>query len=152
MGKIPYCPRCGRVIEKPKRKLIDSFRLNIYIIIIIATLGIALIPFLFYRYGMMKKHYCPDCQSKLTFYSSRSELPGGTTPFMHLIERVESEKNVKKSKKKTKKEEILQKVEEKKLIEEKEGKKKVDYINCPFCNKKLERNAKVCTYCGTELE
>ena len=100
----------------------------------------------------MKKHYCPDCQSKLNFYSSRSELPGGTTPFMHLIERVESEKKGNTTKKKTKKEEVLRKVEEKKQRKERDGKKEVDYKNCPFCNKKLDKEAKVCTYCGTEIE
>ncbi len=147
MGKIAYCKSCNRVVDKPRRKPIDSFRLNIYIIIIIATLGFGLIPFIIYRLGFVKKKYCPDCQSELTFYTSRSELPGDTTPFLHLIERVESEKKKGKSKKETKKEEVLRKVEEKK-------RKKVqtqEFKYCPFCNKKLEKDAIVCSYCGTEL-
>ncbi|MHA1725702.1 MAG: zinc-ribbon domain-containing protein [Promethearchaeota archaeon] len=148
MGKIAYCNNCNRVVEKPRRKPIDSFRLNIYIIIIIATLGFGLIPFLIYRLAFVKKNYCPDCQSKLRFYASRSELPGDTTPFLHLIERVEAEKKKGKFKKETKKEEVLRKVEEKK-------KKKVqaqEFKYCPFCNKKLEKDATVCSYCGTQLD
>jgi len=148
-NRVAYCKSCGRVVGKPKRKPIDSFRMNIYVIIMIATLGFALIPFLIYRYTVVKKDYCPDCQGKLTFYSSRSELPGDTTPFLHLIERLESEKEKKKPTKGTKKEEVLEKVEEKKKKKEKESPK---WKYCPFCHKQLDIDAVVCTYCGVQLK
>ncbi|TFG04717.1 MAG: hypothetical protein EU539_10330, partial [Promethearchaeota archaeon] len=83
--KYAFCRYCMKPIMNPKRKSMDSLYYTIWIVIIIATLGIALIPFLIIRY-LKKKAYCPDCQSVLEFYETPYQFPDQRPPIEHVFE------------------------------------------------------------------
>ena len=143
--KHNYCTNCLKVVEFPKRKKIDSFHYQIWLIIILATLGFGLIPFLIYRFVMTKKNRCPECFSKITLISTQEFSALSEHPMRHAIERVELEK---KEKKEREKREIER--EEREKERERREKERIEYVECIYCRKKIEKNASICPYCGTE--
>ncbi|MEJ2278709.1 MAG: LITAF-like zinc ribbon domain-containing protein [Candidatus Lokiarchaeota archaeon] len=64
MDKHAFCPKCLKEV-KPKRKKLDNFNYQLWIIIIISSLGFAIIPLLIYYFFIRKKKYCPKCGRKL---------------------------------------------------------------------------------------
>ncbi|MEJ2251118.1 MAG: hypothetical protein P8Y97_15875 [Candidatus Lokiarchaeota archaeon] len=60
MDKHAFCPKCLKEV-KPKRKKLDNFNYQLWIIIIISSLGFAIIPLLIYYFFIRKKKYCPKC-------------------------------------------------------------------------------------------
>ena len=91
-----YCDKCEKEVKKPKRKAIEGMYLNIWILSIFASLGFALIPFLIYRYIILKKTVCPFCQNQLEFYSSREEIPEPKAQITRIMQTIKQEKDAKK--------------------------------------------------------
>lgn len=139
-GNYAYCKECNKPIENPKRKKYEGFHLHIIILIIISTLGLGLIPFLIYHYFIRPKKYCPECGSKLVFYDSPEDYPPPKVPPHNLLERVEMEKKEKEEKNK-----LFQERQERYNEKEKE------YIKCPNCSRRIEKDALICEYCGIDL-
>ncbi len=121
-----YCDRCEKEV-RPKRKAMDSMYINVWIIILISSLGFGVIPFLIYRYIYLKKNLCPSCNSQVDFYDSPEEIPEPKSQIIRILKSIE---------------------EEKKLGESKEA----DLIFCPFCQKVIANHLDICPNCGSSFE
>jgi hypothetical protein len=121
--KFAYCDNCEKEIFKPKRKAMESMYYNVWILAIIASLGFAIIPFLIYRYIVLKKKFCPHCQSTLEFYMTREEIPEPKAQIARILQAIEQEK------------------------EEKE-----EVINCPYCQEEISNQISICPNCGGSLK
>lgn len=136
MGKkYAYCEKCGKQVKKPKRKSLDSFHYQILIISTLATLGFALVAFIIYRLVFQKKKFCPRCGAEVDFYKSPEEVPK-KVPVINLMEKLE-EKNNKNQ-------------EEKEQKEEKKSTGQKQYKECESCGQEIDKNAKICPFCGVE--
>jgi len=124
MGKnFAYCNNCSKEIFKAKRKSMDSMYYNVWILTIVSSLGFALVPFLIYRYFILKKNLCPTCQKKLEFYSSREEFPEPRAQITRILQTIEQEK-----------------------------KEKEESINCPYCKEVISNQEEICPNCGSSLK
>ncbi|MFX1260292.1 MAG: LITAF-like zinc ribbon domain-containing protein [Promethearchaeota archaeon] len=148
MGKkirYTYCQHCRKEVD-PVKKSMDAMEKTIWIVIILATLGIAIIALIIWHKFGRKKNYCPTCESKLI----RSDKP------------FEKPKELKKL---TKKEEVLEKVKKKKVKEaieietidkgeekEEEEEEKEEKISCPYCGQTLSKKIVTCPYCKTAIK
>jgi hypothetical protein len=123
MGKnLAYCVNCKKEIFKAKRKPIDSMYYNVWILTIISSLGIALIPFLIYRFFYLKKNICPTCKKRVDFYRTREEFPDPKAQITRILQTIEQEK-----------------------IEE-------ESLNCPYCQEEISDQETNCTNCGASLK
>ena len=118
-----YCNKCEKEIFNPKRKSFDSMYYNVWILAIIASLGLGLIPFLIYHYIILKKEFCPNCQNQLNFYNSREEIPNPKAEISRILEVIEQEKKEKEVK-----------------------------INCPYCQEEISTQETICSNCGASLK
>jgi len=137
--KYNYCNVCKQEVEKPSKRPLTREQKTIWVIIIVATIGIAAIVFAIYL-STRPKEYCPDCYTKLL----KSDKP--------------FEKPKKKPEDMTPKERVLDKAgleEEEKPVEKptaKKGKKEEDKIFCPFCGEELEEKIPTCSFCQSVIE
>ncbi len=127
-NKFAYCDNCEKVV-KAKRKSMDNMYINVWILTIIASLGFAIIPFLIYHYIILKKNLCPKCESQVEFYASQDEIPEPKSQIIRILKTIENEK----------------KIEEEESIQE-------QLILCPFCQKEISKQIKICPNCGSSLE
>jgi hypothetical protein len=123
-SKHAFCPKCLKEV-KPKRKKLDNFNWQLWIIIFISTLGLALIPFLIYYFFIRKKKYCPKCGTEVQFYDSPRDFPK-KIPVVNLLERVELSKKTDTRIKK--------------------------YIECYNCKNEIEEDVIVCPHCGVQIK
>ena len=124
MGKkLAYCSNCNKEILKPKRKSIDSMYYNIWILTIISSLGFALVPFLIYRYIILKRNLCPNCQNRVEFYSSPEEFPEPRAQIIRILQSIEQEE-----------------------------KETEEIINCPYCKETINYQDEICPNCGSSLK
>ncbi|MFX1301785.1 MAG: hypothetical protein ACFFBV_04775 [Promethearchaeota archaeon] len=127
MGKnknFAYCNKCEKEIFKPKRKSIESIYYNVWIFAIISSLGFAIVPFLIYRYVILKKNICPYCQNQLDFYRSREEIPEPKAQIARILQTIEHEKRNKEE----------------------------DKVYCPYCQQEINRREDICSNCGASLK
>lgn len=120
--KFAYCKNCEKEVFKAKRKPIDSMYYNVWIVSIISSLGFALVPFIIYRYGFLKKNLCPICQSELEFYKTRDEIPDPKAQIKRILQTIDQETREK---------------EETKI--------------CPYCQEKIITKEEICPNCGSIL-
>ncbi|NVM38068.1 MAG: hypothetical protein HWN81_20910 [Candidatus Lokiarchaeota archaeon] len=121
--RFAYCSNCEKEIVNPKRKSFDSMYYNIWILVIIASLGFGIIAFLVYHYVITKKNLCPNCQNQLEFYSSREEIPEPKAEITRILQTIEREKQLRTNK-----------------------------VNCPFCQEEISSQEPICPKCGTSLK
>jgi hypothetical protein len=134
-----YCDYCKKEIETPVKKPLKTTEKIIWVIIILGTLGIGLIPFLIYHYGMKKKHFCPNCNTKLRFIQVETEqLKEEEQKVLTPKEKV-MEKAKEKSKDKGEKKERKEKGEDEKAY-------------CPFCGNEISKDTATCPYCQTAIK
>ena len=132
MGKkkpYAYCTTCEKEISKPQRKSMDNMYYTVWILIIIASIGFAIIPLLIYQFIIKKKIFCPNCDSILVFYSTPEESPEPKTQIERILKTIETEKK-----------------------EKEEGETDEDYMFCPFCQKEITKQAEFCPNCGSKVE
>jgi len=170
--KYYYCKVCDEQIDESDvaREPLSSREKFIWSIIIVAMIGVGLIPilmdvfwgfilgpllgigpFLLFYFLTKKKQYCPECGAKLEI-SEESFIEEEIEP------KTAREKVLKKAGKKIttkkepekKKEEIKEKKEVKK--KKKEEKELPEEIFCPYCGSKIKSNVKRCPNCGTKIE
>ena len=121
-----YCDNCEKEV-KPKRKSMDGMYINVWILIIISSLGIGIIPFLIYRYLYLKKNLCSFCNSQVEFYASRDEIPEPKSQIIRILKTIEEEKRIKEF-------------------------NENDLKFCPFCKKNINKQAKICPDCNSALK
>jgi uncharacterized membrane protein len=170
--KYYFCKVCDEEIEsrKVKREPLKSSEKLFWGIVIVALIGVAIIPLLWDAFwGVIialigigifiviyllskKKQYCPECGAKLQV----SEEPFEEE---EIEPRTAREKVLKKAGKKiTKKKELEEKKEEreekkkKKEKKAKEEKELPEDIFCPFCGSKIKSDVKKCPNCGSKIE
>ena len=127
MGKnknFAYCNNCEKEIFKPKRKSIENMYYNVWILAIVSSLGLAIVPFLIYRYVILKKDICPYCQNQLNFYSSHEEIPEPKAQIARILQTIEQEKRDKED----------------------------DKLYCPYCQQEINKQEDICSNCGASLK
>ncbi|MHA1273781.1 MAG: zinc ribbon domain-containing protein [Promethearchaeota archaeon] len=134
-----YCDYCKKEIENPRKRPLDSLEKTIWTIVIISTLGIALIALLIYKKFIQKPIYCPVCLSKLKVSKE---------PFIKKEPKLESSE----SKAETPKEKVLEKVAEIENKEQIQVKKEENKIYCPFCGELIDKDVATCPYCQTVIK
>jgi hypothetical protein len=95
--------------------------INIWILAIISSLGFALIPFLVYRYLILKRNICPNCKNHVNLYHSREEFPDPKAEINRILQTIENEK------------------------------KEKEKAYCPYCKQEIGEKVEVCPSCGAEL-
>ena len=96
---------------------------NVWILTIISSLGFALIPFLIYRFFILKKRICPICKNRIEFYNSKEDFPDSKTQINRILRTIEQEQSEKDSK-----------------------------INCPYCQEEISNQEAICPICGTTIQ
>ena len=146
MTQYWYCKKCKKEVETPIRKPMKTFHKVIWVIIIIATVGIAALVFAIYYYNR-KKVYCPVCYLKLESSSKPFEKKGEEED---TIPKTPKEKILKKAGMKidTKKRPKEERVEE----IEGEDRIKPEHTFCPYCGEDIKPGTKKCPYCGSTLK
>jgi uncharacterized paraquat-inducible protein A len=127
--KFAYCNHCKKEILKPKRKSLDSMHYTLVLLLIITSLGFAIIPLLIYNFYIRKKIYCPYCDSELKFYSSPDESPDAKKQIVRVLKQIEREK------------------EERVLVDQND-----QQFFCPYCQKEISENEDFCPNCGVNLK
>ncbi|TXT57089.1 MAG: hypothetical protein BAJALOKI2v1_550023 [Promethearchaeota archaeon] len=135
-----YCDYCKKEIEHPAKKPLKTSDQILWAIIILGTLGIGLIAFLIWQYGMKKKHFCPVCNSKLRFVQVEKEKleqkeQKVLSPKEKVMEKAKSKGKSKKGKQKA---------------QNKEEEKEKAY--CPFCGNEIHKDTATCPYCQTAIK
>ena len=139
--KYNYCNVCKQEVEKPSKKPLTREQKTIWVIIIVATIGIGAIIFVIYL-STRPKEYCPDCYTKLIKsdkpFEKPKKKPEDMTPREKILDKAgleieESEKTPPRKK-------------------ETKGKKEEDKIFCPFCGEKLEEKIPTCSFCQSVIE
>jgi len=120
-NKFAYCKNCEKEILRPKRKSIENMYINIWILAFISSLGFAIIPFLIYRYVILKRIICPKCQNQLSIYNSHEEIPDPKAQISRILQKIEDEK------------------------------KEYDKVYCPYCKQEILKELKNCPSCGAHL-
>ena len=143
MVKYAYCNICKKEIDNPSRKPMETFHKVLWVLLIIASLGIGLIAYLIYIINKPKQ-YCPTCITKLKF----SKEPFVSKEEDESIPRTPKEKVLKKAGKELPPKKKPDEKEEK-VKEEKE--EKIDDTFCPFCGEDISSSEKRCPYCGSKL-
>ena len=123
--KHAYCDNCEKEVI-PKRKVMDGMYINVWILIIISSLGFGIIPFIIYRYIYLKKNLCRNCNSQVEFYDSPEEIPEPKSQIIRILIEID---------------------EEKKTRENDDAKS----IFCPFCQKEMKTHVNICPNCGASL-
>ena len=148
MTKYIYCKVCDKEIDHAVKKPMETFQKIIWVIVAIATVGIAGIVFAFY-YMNKKKVYCPTCRAKVDFSSKPHKKPEEEAEPLTRKERV-----LKKAGKKIeeKKRAEVEEEEEKEVPSKVTEEKKDDHSFCPYCGEDIEPNAVKCPYCHSSLK
>ena len=140
--KYSYCNACKNEVENASRKPLTRMQITIWVIVMVATLGLAAIVFAIY-YSTRPQDYCPECHTKLVKsdkpFEKAKKKPENMTSKEKLLDKAGVEE--KKSKKR---------VPKKKSIEEKDVKE--EEIICPYCGEELKKNYPTCPFCQSVLD
>ncbi|MFX1236265.1 MAG: zinc-ribbon domain-containing protein [Promethearchaeota archaeon] len=92
-GKIyyPFCKKCGKEV-KPTRRINNDLYYHIWVIGIVASLGIALPIFLIYHFYFKPKNYCPRCHNSVKLYKSRDKFPGSKAQIHRIVKEIDNKK------------------------------------------------------------
>jgi hypothetical protein len=139
MARYAYCNVCKKEVEHPVRKPLETFQKIVWVILIIASVGILAIVYAFVVMNK-KKEYCATCRTKVVFSSEPFEPEEeDQTPM------TAKEKAMKKAGKIA---ETRKKVEEKKPEEDEDEE---GAIFCEFCGEQIKEGLKRCPYCHAVL-
>jgi len=146
MSKYAYCDICKKEISEPARKPMETFTKVIWVLLIIASLGILAIVFIIV-YANKPKHYCSTCFSKLRFTSEpiKSEKEEEKELMANLSAK---EKVMKKTEKAKANKRPGEKAELKKDVEDRDV--EADTI-CEFCGEEISSTEERCPYCFSKL-
>ena len=142
MTKYAYCKICDKQIENPVREPMNTSQKVVWVMVSIATVGIAGIIFAIV-YANRKKIHCPTCRAKVQISSEPHA------------------KSKKKGEPLTQRERILKKAgkakEEKAKSEEEtppeipEEEEEIEQTFCPYCGEDINKGISRCPYCHSTL-
>ena len=140
--KYNYCNICKHEVEEPSRKPLTRTQKTIWVIAIVATIGIAAIILAIYLSTRLKE-YCPVCNTKIVKsdqpFKKPKKKPEEMTPKEKVLDKAGIEEG----------EEPAKKPARKKPTKEKPGE---DKIFCPYCGEELEEKVPTCTFCQAVIE
>lgn len=142
MTKYAYCKICDKQVDNPVRKPMVTFQKVIWVMLSIATVGIAAIIFAIV-YGNRKKIHCPTCRAKVQITSepqAKSEKEGEP---LTQRERILKKAGKEKEKKATEEKEIP--------LEEEEEEEEIEQTFCPYCGEDINKGISTCPYCHSSL-
>ncbi len=146
MPKYAYCDICKKEIINPTRKPMETFTKVIWVLLIIASVGILAIVFIIV-YANKPKHYCSTCFSKLRFTSE--PIKSEKEEEKELMANLSSKEKVMR---KSEKAQIKKRPREKVTLQldDEDKDRKTDTI-CEFCGEEISSSDKRCPYCFSKL-
>ena len=141
MTKYAYCKICDKQVDNPVRKPMETFQKVIWVMLSIATVGVAAIIFAIV-YGNRKKIHCPTCRAKVQITSepqAKSEKEGEP---LSQRERILKKAGKAKEKKAT---------DEEKIPIEEEEEEEIEQTFCPYCGEDIDKGISRCPYCHSSL-
>jgi len=142
MTQYAYCDYCKKQVESTTRKPIETFAKVIWVIIIIATLGIGALIFAIYYFNRPKNH-CDTCLKKVKYSSEPFKKKEEDLEPLTPKERVMKKAGKEVDRKEKVKEEVIEEVEEE--IKERDS-------FCPYCGEDIKPGTTKCPYCHTSLK
>lgn len=136
-----YCKVCKQEVEEPRRKPLTRTQKTIWVILMVATIGIAVLVYLIYIFTRLKE-YCPVCSTKLIKSDEPFEKPKKKREEMTPKERILDKTGLEEEEPKE------QPIKTEPIKEKKEGEK----IICPYCGAELEEKLPTCSFCKSVLE
>ena len=146
MTQYYYCKKCKKEVEKPIRKPMKTFHKVIWVIVIIASVGIAALIFAIYYYNRSKA-YCPVCYLKIESSSKPFEKEGKEE---ESVPKTPKEKILRKTGKKVAEEKRPKEKDVDEIVEEERVKPEQTF--CPYCGEDIKVGVKKCPYCGSSLK
>ncbi|MHA1459132.1 MAG: hypothetical protein ACTSQR_05640 [Promethearchaeota archaeon] len=143
MTKYAYCKICDKQIENPVRKPITTNQKVVWVMLSIATVGIAAIIFAIV-YTNRKKVHCPTCRSKVQISSephTKAEKDGKPL--------TQRERILKKAGKAKEDKIKAEKDAPPEITEEEEP--DVEQTFCPYCGEDINKGISSCPYCHSSL-
>ncbi|MBY9020161.1 MAG: hypothetical protein KGD67_03815 [Candidatus Lokiarchaeota archaeon] len=144
MTKYAYCKVCDKEVNQPIRKPIGTFQRVIWIILSIATVGIAAIIFGIV-YANRKKVFCETCRTKVEFSSEPHKKAEKDGEPLTQRERILKKAGKEKEKRATEEKESPLETEE----EEEEEVEELTF--CPYCGEDIKKGISSCPYCHSTL-
>jgi hypothetical protein len=144
MTKYAYCKICDtdKEVASLVRMPMETFQKVVWVILSLATVGIAAIVFALV-YANRKKIHCPTCQSKVQITSephAKSEKEGEPLTQRERILKKADQAKEKKVKSKA--------VASSEVSEENEKEQKF----CPYCGEDIDAGISKCPYCHSTLK
>ena len=139
MARYAYCNVCKKEVEHPVRKPLETFQKIVWVIVIIASVGILAIVYSFVVMNK-KKEYCATCRTKVHFSSEPVKVKDEEEEPL-----TAKEKALKKAGRAA---EAKKKIAERKTEGEEE---KEESTFCDFCGEEISANVKRCPYCHSVL-
>ena len=144
MTKYAYCKICDKKVENPVRKPIETFHKVIWVMLSIATVGVAAIIFAFI-YANKKKIHCPTCQTKVQISSEPHAKSKEETEPLTPREKVLKKAGKAKEKKIKSEEDASSEITEEEKIEK-------EQTFCPYCGEDIDAGISKCPYCHSSLK
>jgi len=142
MTKYAYCKICDKQVDNPVRKPMVTFQKVIWVMLSIATVGVAAIIFAIV-YGNRKKVHCPTCRAKVQFTSEPQAKSKKVGEPLTQRERILKKAGKAKEKKATEEKEIP--------LEEEEEEEEIEQTFCPYCGEDINKGISTCPYCHSSL-
>ncbi len=142
MTKYAYCKICDKQVENPVRKPITTNQKVVWVMVSIATVGVAAIIFAII-YANRKKVHCPTCRAKV---QSSSEPHGKAEKEGEPL--TQRERILKKA---GKAKEDKSKSEEDTTLEIPEEEEPIEQTFCPYCGEDINKGISSCPYCHSSL-
>ena len=142
MTKYAYCKICDKQVDNPVRKPMETFQKVIWVMLSIATVGVAAIIFAIV-YGNRKKVHCPTCRAKVQFTSEPQAKSKKEGEPLTQRERILKKAGKAKEKKATEEKEIP--------LEEEEEEEEIEQTFCPYCGEDINKGISTCPYCHSSL-
>ena len=143
MTKYAYCKICDKQVENPVREPMKTSQKVVWVMVSIATVGIAAIIFAIV-YANRKKIHCPTCRSKVQISSEPHVKSEKEKEPLTQRERILKKAGKQKEKK-------AEEEQESPLVTEEEEEEQEELTFCPYCGEDIKKGISRCPYCHSTL-